>query len=59
LKQNPLAFQNGEGFYKGKDHDTHKSNTFWENIKQTIASHWWMPLVRGILLVIFGVIMLA
>jgi len=32
---------------------------FGENIKQTIPSHWWMPLVRGILLVIFGVIMLA
>jgi uncharacterized membrane protein HdeD (DUF308 family) len=31
--------------------------SFGENIKQTIASHWWMPLVRGILLVLFGVIM--
>jgi uncharacterized membrane protein HdeD (DUF308 family) len=27
-----------------------------ENLKQRIASLWWMPLVRGILLVIFGVI---
>jgi uncharacterized membrane protein HdeD (DUF308 family) len=30
-----------------------------ENQKQTIASYWWMPLVRGILLVLFGVIMFA
>jgi uncharacterized membrane protein HdeD (DUF308 family) len=27
-----------------------------ENLKQRIASLWWKPLVRGILLVIFGVI---
>jgi uncharacterized membrane protein HdeD (DUF308 family) len=30
-----------------------------ENLKQTIASYWWMPLVRGVLLVLFGVIMVA
>jgi len=30
-----------------------------ETLKEAIASLWWMPLVRGILLVLFGLIMFA
>lgn len=30
-----------------------------DSFKQAIASYWWMPLVRGLLLILFGVIMFA
>jgi uncharacterized membrane protein HdeD (DUF308 family) len=39
--------------------DTVSQTLHLENVKKKNASQWWMPLVRGILLVIFGVIMLA
>jgi uncharacterized membrane protein HdeD (DUF308 family) len=35
--------------------ETPVANSF----KQALASYWWMPLVRGILLILFGVIMFA
>ena len=32
---------------------------FRDTVKETLASYWWMPLVRGILLVLFGIIMIV